>query len=237
MFEVIGAIGATTAYALLIGVLVGFSPADARIKFTALMAAMLWGSLIVVLAASGAFSPDTTGPIPGPILAFAALMVLLFGSWFMWPGFRSSLLSVPIWALVGLHIARIGGVFFLILTTAGRLSAPFGPSAGWGDIIVGVIAIPLAVLAAIGLVYPAVIRIWNALGVLDLIVAISLGALSSPGTPFRVFTEGPGTLAMTTLPWIMIPAMLVPFYLLVHATIEVKLRELRAHRVEARRAA
>jgi len=43
---------------------------------------------------------------------------------------------------------------------------------------------------------------------------------------------------MTMLPWIMIPAMLVPFYLLVHATIEVKLRELRrARRVEARRAA
>jgi hypothetical protein len=54
--------------------------------------------------------------------------------------------------------------------------------------------------------------------------AITLGALSAPGTPFRVFTEGPGTTAMNTLPWIMVPTMLVPLYLLIHFTIAAKLR-------------
>jgi hypothetical protein len=34
--------------------------------------------------------------------------------------------------------------------------------------------------------YPVWIRIWNALGALDLIVAVSLGLLSAPGTPFRL---------------------------------------------------
>lgn len=73
---------------------------------------------------------------------------------------------------------------------------------------------------------PAWLGVWNALGALDLVVAVSLGLLSAPGTPFRVFTEGPGTLAMTALPWIMVPAMLVPLYLLIHLTIAAKLRAL-----------
>jgi hypothetical protein len=55
-------------------------------------------------------------------------------------------------------------------------------------------------------------------------VAITLGALSAPGTPFRVFTEAPGTVAMGTLPWVGIPALLVPLYLMTLLTIAVRLR-------------
>ncbi|MGH7266661.1 MAG: hypothetical protein ACREMB_17700, partial [Candidatus Rokuibacteriota bacterium] len=96
---------------------------------------------------------------------------------------------------------------------------------GWGDILVATLAIPLAAMAAGGgRAHPVRLAVWNALGALDLVVAVSLGLLSAPGTPLRVFTEGPGTLAMTALPWIMVPAMLVPLYLLIHLTIAVKLR-------------
>ena len=73
---------------------------------------------------------------------------------------------------------------------------------------------------------PAWLNVWNALGALDLIVAVALGVLSAPGTPFRVFTEEPGTAAMTALPWIMVPAILVPLYLLIHLTIAARLRAL-----------
>jgi hypothetical protein len=55
-------------------------------------------------------------------------------------------------------------------------------------------------------------------------VAVFLGMLSAPGTSFRLFTEGPGTLAMTTVPWVFVPAMLVPIFLLVHFVIAAKLR-------------
>ena len=51
-----------------------------------------------------------------------------------------------------------------------------------------------------------------------------LAALSSPGTPFRLFTEGPGNVVMATLPWILIPTTLVPLWLLVHLTIAWRLR-------------
>lgn len=45
-----------------------------------------------------------------------------------------------------------------------------------------------------------------------------------PGTPFRYFTEEPGTLIMTTVPAIVVPGMLVPIFLFVHFAIAAKLR-------------
>ena len=73
-----------------------------------------------------------------------------------------------------------------------------------------------------------VISIWNAFGALDLVVAVTLAALSAPGTPFRVFTDPPGTGVMTTIPFIGVATMLDPLYLLTHLTIAVKLRLRRA---------
>ena len=74
--------------------------------------------------------------------------------------------------------------------------------------LIAAVAIPLAAMAAGGRERPAWLGLWNALGALDLVVAVALGLLSAPGTPFRVFTAGPGT----ELPWIMIPTLLVPSF-------------------------
>ena len=228
MLDMIGAITITAVYAAVVGAFVGSAQMRRSAMVVILGAAALWGILVVVIAASGGFAPGTTGSIPAVGLAFAAWVALLFGSWFFSPQFRSALLSVPLPVLVALNIARIGGVFFLILAADARLTAPFAPSAGWGDIITGVLAIPLTLAAIRGPERASTgLRLWNAFGTLDLVVAIALGLLSAPGTPFQTFTEEPGTLAIGTLPWIMIPAMLVPIYLLVHLTIAVKLRLLR----------
>jgi uncharacterized membrane protein len=79
------------------------------------------------------------------------------------------------------------------------------------------------------LVWP--VGLWNVIGTLDLVSAISLGMLSAPGTPFQVFTAVPGTFAMTIVPWIIIPTFLVPIFFLLHFTIVAKLRS--ANRVDA----
>ena len=54
-------------------------------------------------------------------------------------------LSLPL--LVGLNVGRVFAVLFLLLAGEGRLSGPFPHSAGWGDIITGVVALPLLRLA------------------------------------------------------------------------------------------
>lgn len=225
MLDIIGAIFATAFYATVVGVLVGLSPVRAATRLAAFAAAAKWLGIVAAVAALGGLAPGALGPIPANLSPFAGLLALLFGSWFLVPRFRSALLSVPLSALVGVHAGRLGGVFFLLLHADGRLSAPFAPAAGVGDMIAGALAIPLAAMLALGFDIRRVwLRLWNAFGALDLVVAVSLGLLSAPGTPFRVFTEGPGTQAMTAPPWVFIPAMLVPILFLVHVAIATKLR-------------
>lgn len=228
MVDMIGAIVATAIYAVLVSVLVGSSPAGRGAKLLAVVAATAWGGIVIAVAARGGFAPGATGSVPAILFPFIGSLALLFAGWFFLPGFQSAFLSVPLPALVGLNATRLGGVFFLILAADGRLAAPFAPVAGLGDMLVAALAIPLAVVLAAGAgESTAWLGLWNALGTLDLIVAVSLGVLSSPGTSFRVFTEEPGTLAMTGLPWIMVPAILVPLFLFIHFVIRAKVRSRR----------
>jgi hypothetical protein len=161
-------------------------------------------------------------------VAFTTLVLGSLVAWLAWPAFRNALLSIPLGALVGINAFRIGGIFFLLLFADGRLPAPFAPSAGWGDIITGMAAIPVAAVAASRQNMPhRLVAAWNAFGAADLLVAVTLAFLSAPGTPYRVFTEGPGTVVMTTVPWILPATFLVPLYLLTHFTIAVRLRRSR----------
>jgi hypothetical protein len=225
MLDVIGAIVITGLSVTVAAVLVGFSPATAKTKFAVLAAATTWLAIVAAVAVSGGLKPGSLGPVPANLLPFGGLLALLFASWLLVPGVRDALLSVPLAALVGLNAGRVAGIFFLLLYSQDRLSAPFAPAAGLGDIAAGAAAIPLAAMLALGFKpRRAWIHLWNAFGALDLVVAVSLALLSAPGTPFRLFTDGPGTEAMTTLPWAFVPAALVPVFLLIHLTIAAKLR-------------
>ena len=225
MLDVIGAIVGTAYYAAQLGILIGLAAVRPTARLGAFAAAAAWLALIVGLSASGVLVPGVAGPAPPGLLPFAVLMVLLFGCWHFIPAFRSGLLSIPLPALIAVHVGRIGGVFFLLLHYDGRLSAPFAPVAAIGDMITGALALVLALTLLLGSpVSRRWLVAWNTFGALDLLVAISLGLLSAPGTPFRVFTEEPGMQAMTILPWIFVPSMLVPIDLLVHFVIAAKLR-------------
>jgi hypothetical protein len=224
MIDIIGAIGGAAVYSLIIGVLVGYSALPEARKIALIGLAGMWGGSIVTVAAFGGFAPGTAGAIPLPVFAFAAFLIMLCGAWFWSRQFRDALMAVPLPVLVALNIPRVGGILFLLLAAEGRLSDPFAASAGWGDIITGLLAIPMVLIALRDQRSTAPLTLWNAFGALDLVVAISLGLFSAPSTPFRIFTEGPGTLAMTQLPWIMVAAMLVPLFLLIHLAIAVRLR-------------
>lgn len=225
MLDIIGALYAGALFATAVGILTGFSEAPVSIKLTAIGVVAAWCGLLLAIAATGGLAPGALGPLPVNLLPFGGFLSLLLGSWLLVPRFRKALLSVPLPLLVGLNAGRLGGLFFLLLYTDGRLSAPFAPAAGLGDIAVGAFALPLAIVLSLGINGRSVLLgIWNTLGALDLIVAVSLGALSAAGTPFRVFSEGPGTLAMATLPWVLIPGVFVPLFLLIHLAIATKLR-------------
>jgi len=53
---------------------------------------------------------------------------------------------------------------------------------------------------------------WNWLGILDLVVALGLGASMAMAAPGAI-----GTAPMATLPLLIVPAFLVPLFLMLHA--------------------
>ena len=103
--------------------------------------------------------------------------------------------------MIAVHAIRIIGFLFLLLFAAGRLSAPFAPSAGWGDIVAGASAVPVA--WALASRVPGarwLVVLWNSVGLLDLISAAGLGMTSAAGSPLQVFFDAPGSAVMATPP-------------------------------------
>jgi hypothetical protein len=126
--------------------------------------------------------------------------------------------------IVGVQLYRALGVVFLILYAAGRLPSLFAWPAGGGDIAIGLCA-PVVGLAyawapreAVGLV-----RAWNVLGILDLVVAVTTGFLTTPSliSPIDVH---PTSELMTMLPMVLIPVYLVPLSIVLHIASLAKLR-------------
>jgi hypothetical protein len=118
-------------------------------------------------------------------------------------------------------------VLFLLLAAQGRLAGPFPFLAGWGDIITGVFAIPL-LFAAVDVKRGGATGTWNLFGAADLVLAIFLGVTSAESSPLQLFHSSPGSAAMQHLPWSFVPTVMVPLYLVMHATIWAQLRARRA---------
>ena len=186
-----------------------------------------WVGLAVFLGASGrfAFSPNSPVPLIGVLFAVPLLtagMLALISE-----KVRASLLAIPPQLLVGLNAMRVLGVLFLLDYIAGTLSGPFPFFAGLGDMVTGALAIPLALsIARSGSKAPSprTIAGWNALGTLDLLVAVGLGITSAAGSPLQLIHAGIGSQAMQYLPLCLVPTVLVPFYLLTHAIVAAQLR-------------
>jgi len=98
----------------------------------------------------------------------------------------------------------------------GILPPAFGISAGVGDILIGVTAIPFAYFLRKGFSWSKyALVVWSVLGIADLVNAISLGLITA--------SELPGS-TMTTFPWILIPIMGVPLALILHGITLYRLR-------------
>ena len=75
---------------------------------------------------------------------------------------------------------------------------------------------------------------WNSVAFLDLVAAVTLGAGSAPDSPLRFLVETPTTAVMGALPWVLVPGLMVPLYMLTHAAIFAQIaRERPPRRVAA----
>ena len=120
--------------------------------------------------------------------------------------------------LVADHTWRILGIAFLWGVYQGILHPAFGIPAGVGDILIGVTAIPFAYFLMKGFSWSKyALVVWNVLGIADLVMAISLGLITSPG--FGIST-------MTTFPWVLVPTVGVPLALILHGITLYSLRNI-----------
>jgi hypothetical protein len=236
-FEILSTIELTASAAAVVATLSFALTTNARrrILFAAVLAA--WFVVVVVLGATLALAPNAGVGAAGLGAAVMAPVAAICLAFFTAPSVRAALLAIPLPMLVATHAARVLGVSFVLLYAANRLPAPFAPSAGWGDIVVGLTALPVAwLIARYGARVRGVALAWNVIGSVDLIAAMGFGATSAPG-PIQIFTGPPDTALMTTLPWILIPCFLVPSYLSLHVAIFYRLSRMRPAQASSNRGA
>ena len=111
------------------------------------------------------------------------------------------------------HAFRVTGVFFLLYLAFGHLPALFALPAGLGDIAAGIAAVLVALRLAQGTGRRA--GVWfNAYGLTDLAVGITLGALTSYG----LLHVTPSTAPISQLPLALVIAAGVPLMIALHIT-------------------
>jgi len=186
------------------------------VPFTAWLAIVWW------LAVDGVFRPR-----PGvPALPMAIFLPLLIAFPFLLRSKRIGALldATPASWLIGLQVYRILGGIFLVAWSRGNISSTFALPAGTGDVLVGLLALPVAYLLHAG--SPNARKFataWNVFGLVDFAIAIGIGIMSAPG-PMQVIVPDRPNAQLGTFPTVMIPAFAVPSSILLHA---LSLRQLR----------
>jgi hypothetical protein len=185
-----------------------------------------WLLLVVSLGAAGVFvGPPGTPPLPIAI-GVAAPLGLFFAWLRLSQSFREFVLSLDLRLIAGMQAWRWAGLGFLSLYAHNVLPAVFALPAGLGDMAIGVTApwIILALVRQPGFAARGAFIRWNVLGILDLLIAISIGTLSAlfaTGAPGEISTA-----PMASLPLLLIPAFLVPLFLMLHTAALMQSRKL-----------
>jgi hypothetical protein len=178
----------------------------------------IWFALIILLGASEVFVTPGGRPPLTLLVATTSPVIVFLGSYWISDSFREFILKADLRLIMSIQAWRIGGFSFLALYAYGILPGFLAWPAGLGDIAIGVTA-PLILAALIRRPNFAASRtfgLWNVLGILDLVVAVSMGALGS-----RLFTDNSATTVtapMSYLPLVVIPTFFLPAFIMLHLT-------------------
>jgi hypothetical protein len=220
MLDFIGMVVTAALMMLVVNALITFMDTSRGVKTTLAAVIGVWIGLAAAAAEAGWLTISRPVPVVGLFVVVPLLAAALAAAW---PAAREAMLSMPMPVMVALNIVRVFAVLFLMLAAEGRLTGPFPYSAAWGDIITGVVAVPvLWLLKDGGARYTTAIAAWNLFGAADLVLAIAFGVTSAEGSPLQLF-PGPGSEAMQHAPWSFVPTVLVPIWLILHAIIAVQL--------------
>ena len=188
----------------------------------------VWFIAIVIGNATGFFDAAPNAP-PFALLAALTGPPLLFAiAYNVSADFAAFVQSIDLRLLTALQGLRVLGGAFLAVHAVGKLPGVFAYPAGYGDILVGVLA-PFALIALIDNKpgwRASVVRL-NVLGLIDFAAAVGTGLLASSG-PLGLLQGEITTEPLRLLPIALIPTFLVPLWIIFHITSLLQLRRLRA---------
>ena len=199
------------------------APAKSRYTTAAVLSAVLigWEAVAGYLGAANTYLATLENPPEVPTILFGLLIPLAVAAIGLWRSESIARLvsAIPLHWLVAAQVYRIGGGIFLVLWADGRLPWQFALPAGIGDVATGIIAVVAAVLLARNAAgAQRATYIWCLFGIADLIVAITMGAMTSPGRVHLLAFDAPNLL-MTAYPLVMVPTFAVPLALMLHGLV------------------
>jgi hypothetical protein len=173
-----------------------------------------WLAAVLALGAKGIFMAPAHTPPLALLIAFVEHIAVCVTAYRTSVRFREWVLGIDPRVFVSLQSWRFAGFSFITLYVHGILPGFFAWPAGLGDMAIGMTAPWMLVRLTQSSAFAssrAFVR-WNLLGLLDLFLAITLGAIGGFLLSDRPVTTAP----MAMLPLVLIPAFLVPSFILMH---------------------
>ncbi len=187
------------------------SPLLTRVVFTI----TIWFLVSLGLAITGAFDASIAG-LPATLILGIVIPIFVFGiTYRISEGVREFIGNLDIRPLILLHTWRMLGLGFVFLSYHNVISPVFAFPAGLGDTAAAIGALFLGVgLYAGKTVSVRAVKLWNTFGLLDFVVAVTLGLLARP--EMGVFSQTVTSAPMGLFPLVLIPGFVVPFYIITH---------------------
>ena len=183
-----------------------------------------WLAVAQYFASANTYLASTETAVP--TVLFGLLVPLAVAAIGLWSSANvtSLVLAIPLPWLVAAQVYRIGGGIFLVLMVDGRLPWQFALPAGIGDVTTGAVAVVAAtLLAQKANGARRAVYAWCLFGIADLVVAITIGAMTSPGRAHLLAFEAPNLL-ISAYPLVMVPTFAVPLALMLHGLVLWRLR-------------
>jgi hypothetical protein len=198
-------------------------PASAKLRYltAGVLSAVLigWMAVAQYLGAANAYFAITETAVPTVLLGL--LIPLAVAAIALWQSesIASLVSAIPLHWLVAAQVYRIGGGIFLVLWADGRLPWQFALPAGIGDVTTGIVAVVVAAQSAQNAIGARMATYaWCLFGIADLVVALTMGAMTSPGRVHLLALDAPNLL-ISSYPLVMVPTFAVPLALMLHGLV------------------
>jgi hypothetical protein len=178
---------------------------------------LVWAGLALAVSLSGVFESPPVFLVPLVIWSGPIAFVTAYAKS---RRFREAMLGLDLRPAVLFHLVRVvAGAAFLVLHQRGELPGAFALKAGWGDIVVGLAALPAAL--ALPARTPARrwgVLAWNVAALLDILMVVAMASR------LMLFNEDPSVLAvMSRFPMSLLPLFVVPLVLITHFLVMARL--------------